>query len=620
MPGLFGLIRIGGDTRLTKPFVQNAIDVMVHALSHRRDYVVDIAVSEMQGFAIGRISHPSADGHRWPRPQEMVGARQSKAFLHGVFTKDCTMNLSQERLNGLPSSAVEILRDLEGYYSLVLTHQNFHSVIISVDRKGSEPLFYLQQNGIVFFAPEVKALLAICDNRLELNPEAIPMFLSCGHLLGDQTLLSSIKRLPGGSYLQIQKNVIERKSYWTFRPGEEVSHNTEQELQEELIELLKASVRKNIGDPAKTIIFLSGGLDSRGILAGALINSCNTGQQLNTVTWGLADNIPGSDAAIAEQIAKKFNLRHTFFQRKANKYADAFEETNYITDGLSDIAAFHPHEFTIMKQIKEMGFDRVLRGDETFGWHGRVYNYKEAEAEVGLRTIRKIALYSKILRPKYYREWSDGSDASMARLENDISGMDPTDAKDYLYFTHRLQGYLNSCGSYKQVLFDHRNVFLDDSILDFLLRTPWQLRLNKELYRKALFAMYPSLNSIPLADYSGLENWNDELTRQTEMRKFMQQQLDDANSGIWEYFDRNAVATVFHSLSSSPINPLSSSFRTRLRRKISGHIFSLFPRQAEQIRTKRFQSAIMPYEVLLRFLVLKNWHDTFIEGKRHFNS
>ena len=168
MPGLFGLIKVRKETRLTKSSAQKAIDTMAHALSHRRDYVLDTVISDMHGLAIGRLSHASADRHPWPGVHE-IETMQSKAILYGVFTKDYTNTLSQERLNGIPSSAAEILRELEGYYSLVLIHRDVQSVILSVDRKGSEPVFYLEQNGILFFAPEVKALLAIFDGRVGIE-------------------------------------------------------------------------------------------------------------------------------------------------------------------------------------------------------------------------------------------------------------------------------------------------------------------------------------------------------------------------------------------------------------------------------------------------------------------
>ena len=247
-----------------------------------------------------------------------------------------------------------------------------------------------------------------------------------------------------------------------------------------------------------------------------------------------------------------------------------------------------------------------------------MYSLQEAEAEVGLRSIRGISLYSKMLRPQYFREWSEAGDVAMAHLESEANGMEPIDAKDYLYFTHRLQGYLHSSASYKQVLFDHRNVLLDDSILEFLLRVPSKFRLHKVLYRNAVSAMYPSLKDIPLAVCSGLEDWDSELKKESALRKYMQKQIEDQNSGVWEYFDMNAVAGVFNSLSSFPRSSSSSSLRVRVRKKISSHIFSLFPRQAMAIRTTRFQSAMMPSQALLRFLVFKHWHDTFLSP--HGNS
>lgn len=615
MPGLFGLININPGARLDKGMADSVLDSMSRALSHRSDYSLNSAISEKYGYALGRLSNPFGDRLPWP-DEHKIGTGRNTVFLHGTFTKDPSFSLSSNRLDALPSSAPVILRDLEGFYSLVFVCPESGNVILSVDRKASEPMFYMEQNGVLMFAPEVKALLAVYRGTPELNHDAVPMLLASGHLLGDQTLLSSIKRLSGGQSLFVQSGHVERRTYWEFRPGGEVCRASDEELQAELVDLLKEAVKKNLGDPEKTMIFLSGGLDSRGILAGALLALGNHGEKLNTVSWGITDDIPGSDAMIARQIAEQFQLRHQFSPRKGDTYGEVFAETNFLTDGLTDVAAFHPYEYTIMKAIREWGFERVLRGDETFGWHGRVFNFKEAKTEVGLRSIRNITIYSNIVRPKYFHEWAGRSDANMTHLDSEVEGMDPTDAKDYLYFSHRLQGYLFSIATYKQVLFDHRNVWLDDAILEFLLRIPWRLRLHKNLYEKAVRAMCPPLSAIPLADCSGLEDWEAELKKESALQAYMRRQLDDHKSGVWEYFDREAVCHAFHEcLVDSQLKALSPSFSNRLRKKLSRQIFSFFPRQAMALRTERFQSAMLPYQALFRFLVFKQWHDTFLEHR-----
>jgi hypothetical protein len=622
MPGLFGLVTLDAHTRVTREHARNILKTMSHSLAHRDDYALDTFIAPDYGLAIARLCHPWLRNNIWPGP----GAESTLSphvFLHGVLHESHADILKQEYLELLPSNAEPLLLTFSGFYSIAMVTRQRETIILSVDRRGSEPLYYTQHEEVVLFAPELKALLAVNDARPQLNAEAVPFLLATGHLLADQTLVSSIHRLPGGCFLQIRGGKLHRRSYWSYRPGSAAGRHSEAALQEELAQLVSNAAKKNLGNPEKTVIFLSGGSDSRGILAEALTAVGGEGQRVNTVCWGVRDDVPGSDVVIAEQLAQKLNLRHTFFQRTIDNYPALFEETNFLIDGSSDVAAFHPHEFTIMKQLRAMGFERVLRGDTALGWTDRVHNYVGAQVEVGIRPLRGLTAYSELLHPRYYQKWSDGSDAVMDRLNAEIYGMEPDDAKDYLYFAHRLQYHLNSAAYYKQILLDHRNVFLDDPILDFIARVPSHLRVYKKLYMKTVFAMYPDLWSVPvttrssIANHSSLENWAHEMATDSALHQYLQKQINDVDSGIWEYFDRSTIITFFNSLSSSSDSePMSRHLTMYLRKGAKAVLFRSLPRLATRIQLHRFHSIIMPHEVLMRFAVLKNWHDTFISGHR----
>jgi hypothetical protein len=265
-----------------------------------------------------------------------------------------------------------------------------------------------------------------------------------------------------------------------------------------------------------------------------------------------------------------------------------------------------------MKYLRQMGFSRVLRGDESFGWQGRVYSYNEANAEVGIRPLDKLNLYSNLLRPKYWQLWCDGSSAAIERLISHIYGMDPNDAKDYLYFTQRLQCYLNSAAYYKQVVTDHRAVLLDDAILDFLTRVRWRLRINKKLFTDTVSTAYRDLWTVPIATTPGREDWALEMARPSQLRTYVDEQLNDANSGIWEYFNRTAMKRVLESLKANATPDAGQEVRLRLRSLAQRTLTSTLPRVASQVRAKRIQSMIPPFQVLFRFLVFKHWHDTVI--------
>src|SRR5262249_49075020 len=123
----------------------------------------------------------------------------------------------------------------------------------------------------------------------------------------------------------------------------------------------------------------------------------------------------------------------------------------------------------------------------------------------------------------------------------------------------RIQCVHNLAGYYRMILLDHRNVLLDDPILDFLARVPGRLRVNKELYMKTVSAMYPALWSLPIASCSLLEDWAHEMIINSSLRRYLLKQLNDIHSGIWDYFDRRAVVNFFNSvLSSSESKPTLS--------------------------------------------------------------
>jgi asparagine synthetase B (glutamine-hydrolysing) len=613
MPGLFGLISLSPNEPFEEGYAKSALKQMASRLLFRPDYTVDYFVVKDAGVAIGRVSHTSLKKTPWP----LADSEDGKIFIHGYLVGDSLLTGARESYECQEDAVVTgFLRCLSGSYSLIKLGADRRSVILAVDRTTSQPIYYRRLNGVVAFAPEVKAILPLLTGPVDLNMEAVPFLLSSGHLLSHQTLISSINKLPGGSYLQISANRATLGSYWSYKPGAHVGLASEPQLREELANLVRDSAQKTFDNPGKTLILLSGGVDSRGVLGAALAVVGEVGERLNTASWGVGDNIPGSDAAIAERLARQLGCRHTFFRRDISHYPENFEQTNYIVDGLTDIAAMHPYEFNIMRQIKALVFDRLIRSDQTFGLYGRVYSYSQAEVEVGIRPLAEIDLYSQLLRAKYFRLWCDGAAGAICALRSKTRGMHFNDAKDYMYLTQRLECYLNSAAVYSRLLLDHRNVLLDAPILEFLSRVPWRLRLYKHLWRSVVAASHPSFDQIPYASDAGRENWHALLARPSTVRSYVDRQLNDVNSGVWEYFDRAAVRNLFESLPTRATKSADHNIGMAFRALAKKSLALAVPQVSARIRAKRIQSIIHPHQALLRFLVFKNWHDMFVSGHR----
>jgi asparagine synthetase B (glutamine-hydrolysing) len=504
-----------------------------------------------------------------------------------------------------------------GFFSALLRHKQDHEIIIGVDRRASVPIFYARSGNWLLFAPEVKALLAAPSLHMDVDVAAVATFLAQGHLLGDQTLFLSVRRLRGGQFLRIADGTVTLDTYWRFAPGSAAGGSSRDELERELGELVEASAIRHLGDPARTMIFLSGGADSRGILGGALTAVDGEGRRLNTITWGVDEGPADSDAAVAAAIARSVGTNHRFVHRQVCRYREDFARVNCLVDGLSEIAAYHPHEYEIMSSLRSEGIDRVLRGDEVFGWSVPATTYAGALSLVMLRRLRDAQGLGPVIRPEYLGPFLDGSDGAIESALAEVRDLEPNEAKDYLYFSHRLQCYLQTASSFRQVEMDQRNVLLDEPILDFLARVPATLRIDKRLYRLAMTGRYPQLARFPTAKRHNLEDWDSLLAADTPVRAFAMDEVGDCSSRIWEYFDPIALRASLEAIASSGRGKQAPRLRQRLKGALKHAISLTSPWLLSRIQSRtsnRRTYHVDPDQLILRILVLKHWHETFVRS------
>src|SRR5262249_5760771 len=152
---------------------------------------------------------------------------------------------------------------------------------------------------------------------------------------------------------------------------------------------------------------------------------------LQTVTWGKDRGPDDSDVAVAQLLAKELGLKHWFIQRTTDDYEPRFREVNRLLDAQSEIAAFHPHEYVIMKELRQRGFERVLRGDECFGYSYHVNSFTGALAVTWMHRLRDAVNGGDFLRPETHARLRDASDMVIDNVLQEVHGMAPDDAKDY---------------------------------------------------------------------------------------------------------------------------------------------------------------------------------------------
>jgi asparagine synthase (glutamine-hydrolysing) len=156
-----------------------------------------------------------------------------------------------------------------GMWAVVLVDAAKRQVVVSRDRFGIRPLFYITSAGRIDFASEVKQLLAL-QSSVAANARYVKDYLDLGTLVHDdqETFFEGVRSVPPATFAVIDMNAAQAEPrfevYWSAADhvGRIDSARAFEEVAEEFGELLRDAVRLILRTRSTTVSFLSGGLDS----------------------------------------------------------------------------------------------------------------------------------------------------------------------------------------------------------------------------------------------------------------------------------------------------------------------------------------------------------------------
>lgn len=157
------------------------------------------------------------------------------------------------------------LRDLlNGVYAFGFYDSRRKLLGLARDYSGYCPLYYCALKDRIFFASEIKSILAAFEDPIELDYDALGRFLAYGHCPGLRTLFAGIRRVPPSSVLlfNLKDHSANLSTYGTLDYTPELRF-TERDFCRKIYEELRDAVvnQTNIGGSPYGI-FLSGGVDS----------------------------------------------------------------------------------------------------------------------------------------------------------------------------------------------------------------------------------------------------------------------------------------------------------------------------------------------------------------------
>ena len=240
---------------------------------------------------------------------EIYNYRELRAELeeHGVAFRghsDTEVLLELYRMHGTAA-----LPKLNGIFAFALHDHEKGELLLVRDGLGIKPLYVAEGEHGFAFASEIKALLPMLVDRLQIDHVALHGYLSFLWCPGAGTPLINVRKLEPGQAMIVVDGHIQKKWNWYELP---VMHRrgpmlTESAAIKAVQDGLRAAVQRQLVADVPVGAFLSGGLDSSAIVALAREVSpdirCFTIESSGGVDDGQVDDLP-----YARQVAKHLGV------------------------------------------------------------------------------------------------------------------------------------------------------------------------------------------------------------------------------------------------------------------------------------------------------------------------
>src|SRR5215218_9675721 len=192
---------------------------------------------------------------------------------------------------------------LRGMFAFALWDSERGRLVLARDRYGIKPLYYRAADGELAFASELRAL-----PRGEIDLDALDAFLAFNSVPGPLAIFREIRKLQPGHVLVWEDGRIEVTRYARPAPvaADDVRHDEEAELVEELRARLRGSVRAHLVSDVPVGVLLSGGIDSS-VLAALAAEELS--EPLRTFSIGFEER-SFDELADARLVAQRYATEH----------------------------------------------------------------------------------------------------------------------------------------------------------------------------------------------------------------------------------------------------------------------------------------------------------------------
>lgn len=395
-------------------------------------------------------------------------------------------------------SGTDCLRKINGNFNVAWWEEKTRRLVLANDKLNHNLLFWGFRGDILVFSSLFARIMATGIMSSEIDIEGFADLLSYEYILGERTLFKDVHILPPASYLIYEKNNIHIQQYWRLDHIEPRGRYNKHRL-EELTGIFTLAVKRSVRQDMNCAIALTGGLDSRCILAAAV----NQHLPFFTYTGGQPDS---TDVILARRLSDRTGFEHSFELIDPRVLADWLTPMVLHQGGI--IATLHSHACRVLTNPPR--FDAVVHGiggEFTRSFWASLRNLN----------IRKLTTAQKFLKEKMagkkrlqYLEhiWKPefrtlGIQSPESHLNTLLAKYSPKDslvaAMDYLYLHERCRKFLNKGILPVRPSVDVYFPYFDHQWIEAIAAIPISYRITNRIQVDLIRKLCPDILGIPYA-------------------------------------------------------------------------------------------------------------------------
>jgi asparagine synthase (glutamine-hydrolysing) len=410
----------------------------------------------------------------------------------------------------------KIARDINGSFLLIIFDKNDRVLYVINDRCASMPFYYRRNKGAFIGATNYSDIWKRSGEQgvLRINEEAFYEFLCFRRLFGSKTYDRDTRYMDSASVLMYNcaTGGLTAEKYW--RPDCGRKDASAADSSKRLAFLIKEAFSRMTSDGKRYGLLLSGGLDSRAILA-------SSDKKLTCFTTCAYEN---NEYRVAGELSGMKGYEHIFIPKPGSYYSDIIEEATYLSGAMGGY--MHSHFLNIKDAAREKadvllhgyGFDFLFRGKylphtmhpflKRFTYHRKLRPIAADAGRLADDFIRSVSFRSKdmnaadLLAPGIKKPMEESLRSGIENIINEAKTLseDPYVWWEYCSLHNISRHYTWPNLLSARSFMEERSVAFDNDLLDLFWSMDPRSRNNGAVFTEAIKILDPKMLSVRIAN------------------------------------------------------------------------------------------------------------------------